>query len=413
MDFNLITYLLESGILLIISYLIYVSLLSNETFYKYNRLYLLFSIIVSAVFPVINFNAFNIIDSQNAIGETLGAVMPTIRLSEISVSANETNYFNLFSYFYYSVCGLVLLKFLFGLFKVLYIIYTAHEIEPGILVTNQAPTFTFFNKTVYNLNDYENSNFIIIKAHETAHSKQIHSLDSILAEILCMVQWFNPFARMLNRSLKETHEYLADKAVLEHGFSATEYKLLLANNAIGYNLGLTNHLNQILTLKRFTMITKSKSKNSQRLKYVVLLPMVAAMGFFVACNNTETSTEATNTDSAIITSTEEALTDSVYSTVEVMPVYPGDESALATDLGQAIVYPENAKTAGVQGKVYVSFVVNKNGEVTDAKVVRSANPMLDQAAIDAIMKLKKFTPGTNKGEPVSVQYTLPINFKLQ
>lgn len=411
MNINLINYLIESGILLSISYLIYSALLSNETFYKHNRLYLLFSILVSAVFPLIDFTAFNFAGLQQQVGVTFVSNLPSVQLNEIQVGGSEGNFFNYFVNLYFAIVGIFLLKFLFGLFKVLYFIETANEIEPGIFVSKQAPTFTFFNKTVYNLHDYENSNFIIIKAHETAHSTQIHSLDSILAEILCMVQWFNPFARMLNRSLKETHEYLADKAVLEHGFSATEYKLLLANKAIGYNLGLTNQLNQILTLKRFTMITKSKSKNSQRLKYVILLPLVAVMGLFFACNQTETKTDAENTDSGLVVK-EATVQDSVYATAEVMPVYPGDENALATDLGAAVVYPEKAKKDGIQGKVYVSFIVNKLGEVTDVKVIRTANDLLNQAAIDAVMKLKKFVPGTIKGEPVSVIYTLPINFKL-
>lgn len=102
----------------------------------------------------------------------------------------------------------------------------------------------------------------------------------------------------------------------------------------------------------------------------------------------------------------------VYSVVEVMPSFPGGDVALRDYVIKKVVYPEDAKKAGIQGKVYVSFVIDEKGRVESAKVVRSANPLLDNEALRVVKEMPEWKPGTEKGKAVKVEYTMPVNFAL-
>jgi TonB family protein len=102
----------------------------------------------------------------------------------------------------------------------------------------------------------------------------------------------------------------------------------------------------------------------------------------------------------------------VYYTVDVMPVYPGGDSALRSFIAKNVKYPSKAKEAGIQGKVYISFVVDKDGSVTDAKVARGVDPLLDKESVRVVESMQTWNPGMEDGEPVKVQYTVPINFAL-
>jgi protein TonB len=104
--------------------------------------------------------------------------------------------------------------------------------------------------------------------------------------------------------------------------------------------------------------------------------------------------------------------DDVYLTVEEMPEYPGGEEALRNDIASNVKYPEEAKKKGIQGKVYVSFVVDKNGKVNQAKIARGVDSALDKEALRVINSLKTWEPGKEKGKPVKVSFTVPINFVL-
>jgi protein TonB len=103
----------------------------------------------------------------------------------------------------------------------------------------------------------------------------------------------------------------------------------------------------------------------------------------------------------------------VFVVVEEMPEFPGGELALRTFIGKAIVYPTVAQENGIQGKVFVTFVVNKDGSVSDAKIARGVDPSLDQEALRVVSTLPKWKPGKQRGVPVRVSYTVPISFKLQ
>ena len=104
--------------------------------------------------------------------------------------------------------------------------------------------------------------------------------------------------------------------------------------------------------------------------------------------------------------------DGVFFTVEEMPEYPGGDEALRTDIASNVKYPEEAKKNGIQGKVYVSFVVDEEGKVIKAKIERGVEPSLDKESLRVINELKTWKPGKEKGKAVKVAYTIPINYAL-
>ena len=95
-----------------------------------------------------------------------------------------------------------------------------------------------------------------------------------------------------------------------------------------------------------------------------------------------------------------------------MPEFPGGDLELRKYIAQNIQYPEIAKENGIQGKVFVQFVVNQKGEVEQVKVVRGVDPSLDKEAVRVIQSLPKWKPGSQRGKPVKVSFTVPINFQL-
>jgi protein TonB len=103
----------------------------------------------------------------------------------------------------------------------------------------------------------------------------------------------------------------------------------------------------------------------------------------------------------------------VFFIVEDMPEFPGGEMALRTYIANAIKYPVIAQENGIQGKVYVTFVVGKDGSVSDAKIARGVDPSIDKEALRVVNTLPKWKPGKQRGKPVNVSYTVPINFVLQ
>ncbi|MBO4815167.1 MAG: energy transducer TonB [Muribaculaceae bacterium] len=95
-----------------------------------------------------------------------------------------------------------------------------------------------------------------------------------------------------------------------------------------------------------------------------------------------------------------------------MPFYPGGDKALLQDLAENLVYPPEAIRNKIDGRVILQFVIKKDGSIEDIKVAQSLSPECDQAAIEAVKKLKLFKPGLKDAKPVNVRYMLPVRFTL-
>lgn len=109
----------------------------------------------------------------------------------------------------------------------------------------------------------------------------------------------------------------------------------------------------------------------------------------------------------------EEVADEVFVIVEQMPTFPGGDLELRKFLAQSVKYPVIAQENGIQGRVFVRFVINQKGEVTNVEVARPLDPNLDKEAVRVVKSMPKWTPGMQRGKPVKVSYTVPINFVLQ
>ena len=111
---------------------------------------------------------------------------------------------------------------------------------------------------------------------------------------------------------------------------------------------------------------------------------------------------------------EEEEEEVIFVVVESMPEFPGGQQAMMRYIGENIKYPVIAQENGIQGRVICQFVIEKDGKVTDIQVVRSSGePSLDKEAVRVINSMPKWKPGKQRGKPVRVKYTIPVNFRLQ
>ena len=104
--------------------------------------------------------------------------------------------------------------------------------------------------------------------------------------------------------------------------------------------------------------------------------------------------------------------DEVFMVVEDSPEFPGGLEALLKYLNDNIKYPSICRENGIQGRVIVSFVVNKDGKIVDPEVVKGVNPQLDKEALRVISTMPSWKPGKQRGKPVRVKYSVPVNFRL-
>ena len=158
------------------------------------------------------------------------------------------------------------------------------------------------------------------------------------------------------------------------------------------------------------MMNKKRTHTAGRIKYALFVPLAAAL--LIASNISCISSEKEKEKETVETQESRAAEGEVFQVVEEMPEFPGGMAECMKWLGQNIKYPAEAKEKGVQGRVIVQMVVEKDGTITNAKVVRGVDPLLDAEALRVVNQSPKWKPGMQKGEAVRVKYTLPIMFKL-
>ena len=284
-----------------------------------------------------------------------------------------------------------------------------------ILVPDNTEPYSFFKHIVVGTRGLDEEEMRCILAHESVHVSQNHSIDIVCMRVSCCVLWFIPFAWMMLHELRAVHEYQADAAAADG--DNKDYLRLLYRQTTGFGYGhITNKFNSINIKKRIVMMNKTKSRFGAW-KMLAALP-VAALLMMVGCNpatekavdQEEIPSEYSGEDKS---APMDADTDQVFQVVEVDPEFPGGMEALTKYLSENIKYPEQAKKDKIQGKVYISFVVEKDGSVADAKVLRGIGGGCDEEALRVVNAMPKWTPGKQRNTPVRVQFNLPIVFKLQ
>jgi len=411
---ELFVYLLKANIGIAVFYLIYRLLMRNDTNFKLNRFYILLSLILSMITPLFQFESFETELPKFAIINS-GIIDVTAQISTSQLNFDLTA---IFENLYYA--GLIVFSVLFVLriYQIIRLIQKSEYQQIDgmrlILLEQTNAAFSFINYIFINRNLLTNNNFQQIFSHERIHAKQLHSVDVVLSEIICIVLWFNPFVWLMKKNLKETHEYLADAGVIAQGFSTAKYEQLLVKQTIGFDLGFTNNFNKSLTLKRLAMIKKFRSSSFSKLKALSLVPALALLIFAFACSEVDDSKKSLqNEASKEVTNLKTADGDVVLQTADVQPEFAGGDEALMKFIAENVKYPEEAKKQEITGKVFVQFIVNKTGKVEGIKTVKGVHPLLDAESERVIGLLPDWKPALKDGKPVSVYYTIPINFQLK
>lgn len=415
---SLLTYLIQVVLISGFMYLFYILVLKNLTYFRLNRIYLLSTFIISVVVPFIDI----------PVAESINGISSAIVIDEIVItsSGNQTltvsdHTPDTFTFIYLIVSGGLFLRILYGAFSIIRIGRKSKKVFVNGKVVFASPIglspFSIFKKVFVHEKELEDEKAVNqILAHENIHISQYHSLDIVFSELLCMLFWINPFFWLIKYSLKSTHEYLADEKVMEQGFEPAGYFMLLFSNVVGMRIGLANNLNQSLTLKRMKMMKKERSPRWLRLAYLLTLPLVAAIVFAFSCTDAGANYGAFEKKGSILFPVDDTVkstvTGEIYEEVDEMPVYGNGQEDLVNFIVKEVQYPEQAKKNGIQGKVFVSYVVTTTGKVADVEVLESVNDLLDAEAVRVVSSMKKWTPGKKDGKAVNVKMVMPIMFKL-
>ncbi|MCP4550924.1 MAG: M56 family metallopeptidase [Bacteroidetes bacterium] len=419
-------YLMQSAFSLGALYLIYWFFLRKDTFFSANRFYLIGSIIISFVLPLFKVPVFYD-NPELTYVVVLEAVTITAQKVESSL-LNNLSIYQIIFIVYLSGAAIFFIRFIFQLLQLVFLIRKlgATNID-GLKVIKlncKYSPFSYFNFIFLNEENLKDRNLKEIINHEKIHIKQKHSIDLILLEFLTIIQWFNPFIWFYKASIKGIHEYLADDGLLTNGLNKASYQKLLLNQSVGIQINnLTNNFNQSLIKKRFIMMTKNQSKKIARLKFLLAIPiaivLIASFAFTldkqaldqfptVILNAADAAPNIEN-DQDVKAEKQE---DKIFVVVENQPEYPGGEDARIAFLGSNIKYPAAARKAGIQGVVYVTYVVEKDGSIKDARIVRGIGGGCDEEAVRVINAMPNWIPGTQRGKAVRVQFNLPIRFTL-
>lgn len=424
----------------------YYFFLRRESFFRISRMYLVGSNLLLIILLTLSFFDFTLIEPNRT-----EAFIPTILLPEISIGglADGNSSFNvlglteIFYWIGFSISIIFLVIKLLSLKNYISKIEPRHDETNKIMITKSGEPFSLFRK-IYIPESYLNHpelDQIII--HEKAHIQQFHLIDNVLCEIATVIFWFNPFVYLMKKELRATHEFLADQDVLENGTEITDYQNILLSTTVGATLVFQNNFNSNLK-NRIVMLVK-KSNKTAKSRIIIGLPIILlatlVLGFTQTANikqvinpskiervkiadnfsfnNIEIPIEKTEiedqsivnqlvTPTQIIQSTE----DSVYDKVDVSPEYPGGMNEMVKFISSNIIYPEAAKKANIKGVVYVSFIVEKDGSISNIKILRGIGGGCDEETIRVVKLMPKWTPGKKGEKPVRVKVALPVKFEL-
>ena len=306
----MVTYIIQIVAFQLIFLLVYEVLLKKETFFNYNRWYLLSTSLLSLLLPLIKIESFTkTIPSKYVVvlpEVVLGNVPKTTQVTtEATTIANQTSFLTLNNLIILG-CGIAFLIFVFKLSKLLKLWAKAKKIESNgyqvLSLPNTTVAFSFFNYVFIGSQLTEQQKETIL-AHELIHVKQKHSIDLLWFEVLKIALWFNPLVYIYKGYLTQVHEYIADQNAIKTVNKKDYYQRLLQQIFDVKSLPFINpFFKQSLIKKRIIMLQKSKSKPVYLIKYLLLIPMITAMLVYSSCSQDETN--KANTEQTTLTEEE-------------------------------------------------------------------------------------------------------------
>lgn len=429
-------YFIEVNIYLLIFYLFYLILLRKETYSRLNRFYLLAGCFMSLIIPVINIPAFSIFNLSflNSSGMVdlldTGKLIPDDQfLTSIpALVVGQKSTIALKDILLVIACTIslfLILRSLINYLRILRIIkkhgvkyYNNYKI---IYTENNSAIFSFLDYIFWNKSiDINKPEGQTIFYHETVHINEKHSIDLIFLEILTIFFFYNPVIYLYKRSIRLLHEYIADSNIIStNEITDNEYCSQLFNLSfnIKTNPLINNFFNNSNLKNRLKMITR-KQKGKQSIgKLILILPLLIVILTISACVkiNDVLATMKNPAEDDITAYNEEK--EAAFFIVEDMPEFQGGTDSTSIQIFRNWImknleYPPIAMENGIEGTVYATFVIGKNGEVESPKVLRGVDPALDAEAIKVLKSSPKWKPGKQRGIDVRVAMSLPIKFIL-
>ena len=396
-------YILKSSVCLTLFYLAYRWLLSKETFHRFNRMALLSLLVLSHLIPFIEVTVQEIPEvSQPFL--VLEESMQTIETNRLDVWNETPTRFScntLVLQVYAAGFLFFIVRHLWSLVRMVCLLRTGRKEKTtdGItLYIHQAQVAPFsWMKNIAITEEDLNKHGTTILLHEQAHIRKGHSWDLLLAQVCTFAQWFNPAAWLLKADLQVVHEYEADEWVIENAMDASTYQLSIIERVVGTRLfTIANSFNRGLLTKRIAMMNKDKSHPWARLKFLSVLPLVVlALTAFARPGIISIPDASFQTLPAIAkeenpqpTKSEEAKPErtgeEIHIICEEMPEFPGGWNECIRFIQQHLQYPSDALAEGIEGRVTVGMVIQKDGSISNVRVLKGIHPSLDQEAVRVI-----------------------------
>lgn len=430
----MVQYILEAICFQLVFLIIYDFFLKKETFFQWNRAYLIGTYIMSLVLPWIKLETFRTtLPEKYSLGNQF-----VWNLDAITLKAVETSQFNISWEYLIFFGGMLLAAIYFG-YK-LYQIYALRKKGQiryfpdftRVVVQNSQVAFSFFKSIFLGDRVLEMDHESIIQ-HELVHIKQKHSLDLLFFEMMRIAGWFNPLVYVYQNRVSELHEFIADSKVAKTQ-KKEHYEILLSqvfqtqdisfiNQFFKTSLTRLNVLGRIFSFgsqygqvkKRIVMLQKSKSKKVWQLKYLLLLPVVMGMLFYTSC-------EEEKKEGFLPTDIEFRQTVDIDEIpllkVDEAPIFPGCEGSenaldcfrekMIAHISREFKFLQNNMDDESKVGVYVNFIIDQNGNIGKVRKT-GANKYLEEEAARVIGLLPQMKPGKVNGKNVKVAINLPIS----
>lgn len=458
---ELALYQLEVALCLAVLSGMYLLFWRKETNFLLKRFLLISIPLLSIVIPLVNFNITvtneppimefvtyiptQIIAQSNEILTQSSEIMMQSDVV-ISQAPSTINTWHIIYILWILGAFLMLLRLGVSLLKIRKIIQQAEWAPNGKykLVDDPIQSFSFFNLIVINKYQVTSNAKEHILAHELAHSQQGHSYDVVFLELIKVIQWFNPFIWMLSHASKQNLEFLADQAATTYAEDKEPYQFAIVHHAAnsGYQL-LKTQFSKANLKSRIIMMNQPNNCKIKIRKLFMLLPvlLILFMSFSMKVENLDIKRElseilpifnsslsnfsnAVDFPSINMVEIQENrgynfnnkdhvsdTTDPVFAIVENQP-YPstGDMDSYYEFLYADLKYPEEAKAKNITGKVFVQFIIQKDGSLNKIKVVKGISPECDAEAFQVIKEGPEWIAGKQRGQAVNVRMIIPIKF---
>ena len=408
---DFLIYLIKSTIYLGLFYAFFLLVMRNTTFFRFNRMMLLFGTLVCMLLPCYTITVSQAEGIQlpiQMLNETLSSETPYIAteseimehpLQEVSTMDSKTLLpaillgFHLLGMTVYSTMAI-------RSFAKVWKLISSHpkQRKDGywlVVIPDKIPSFSWNRYIVMSEDDYQHHPQVLI--HEQMHCRCRHTFDILYFTIVQAFHWFNPMVWLIRTELKQLHEFEADNGVVNQGIDATQYQLLLVQKAVGKKLyTIANGFNHTKLQKRITMMIQEKSNGRERLKWLVTVPIVTSAMLVFAQPEASFLNEKLTVSGQVF----EAETNDVLPAVRII-----------VEGTTEVTYSDAYGKFNIQANKGDVIIMNFAGCKTQSFVVKDETPMkiLMKANGKPVSEFIK-EPGNNKKENVQEAKSSPSTF---